>query len=663
MIRPHPSLARGGESEDWSGVAGRLRGARAGDETDDLIWRVLDALCAATEIPHDACDVLLRAAELARDDSAQANLGGWLAALALPAHADIVDVLVERAKRWRAHAFLGPEALSALGALAERSPLARAELGSFLLRLEPGDDRYLLVRAAKVIARVECLGFDTQSRNSLAAWTDHPDYAVSAEARHQLAVVSLYDTLRADSVGALRDGLAECAVLFGRAELSDECRVDSEMLGALVRLYLAVLDAAPGSFPPVIGDAARRMRDRVLEITAGVWVGFASAEEAAFAYRVWRIADALGSAEAMLSGAEEWTNFDAALVELAAVVALVGRPQPAPGAGLADALQSLGNRVTVPALGDFLGRVVGRVRLRRVIDNYDVTGAEPARREVLAALHERAVRGEYVPGGTDDAAPAAVTAELARSPAVQLAIDHPGCFGEDPSIDEAARFVLGTAYGRLGADFPKAKWQRFVDVVVFVLRIAQDLTDLLTDFVLCMEDGGKGQTADEGDLQRHVFRRLAEKYGRGATWEKSPIAGGRADSGVKFEECEIPIECKAEYHDVGPSHVDGAYLEQVDGYATSRDRLALLLVLDLRRENAGGHQVRRRAARKAGEPDGPGAKAYSLREGFRTTGLAPDPQLPDPRLNAVVVGLFRGNRPKPSSTTQYSKKPRGSKKV
>jgi hypothetical protein len=240
--------------------------------------------------------------------------------------------------------------------------------------------------------------------------------------------------------------------------------------------------------------------------------------------------------------------------------------------------------------------------------------------------------------------------------AYRVPTDHPSCYGNDPSVDDAVRPVLEAAWTRLAPKFPLPRWTRFRDVLVLLAQLARDLRNDLPEFVRAAEDGGKGRSAGEADLQAYVFAALRQQYGRDAVWEASKIAGGRADNGVHFEECDIPIEVKAEYRDVSREHVRGAYLAQVDRYAAERDRVAFLLILDLRKEHASAHRKRRDTA-----GDQP-RSVYSLAAGFWVDGLTTDPQVVGADPNAVVIGLFPGNQPIPSSMTTYSARPRGGRR-
>jgi hypothetical protein len=650
---------------DWAVLLAAFQALQPGSNAASLVENTLGALATSVGVlPPEATDVLLLALAASQEYSGRFRLVYALGRAASANRKDVVDELAIRFHEWRRDAFLAPEVLDALASLAERSPLARSETRSLLLRLDDVDSRYLLVRAIKVIARLECLGFDTEARILLDRWTGHEDDAVRAEARQQTAVLKLYDTLLQEDLAGIQRGLEDARTVFTRAELSEEERLDARLFLGLVDLLLAYLDTMGSD-----DTNASALRTKAQELAALIanpmgrpWYGYASGSEAMLEYRFYRIADGFACIASAMQDAEEWTNFDEALVELAAVLPLMwdsGAHEAREG--IAESLEALETSVVVPRLGPFLERVVGRARFQRVMMNHEGRHGNDQRTIVLHNLYEAALAGEYAGGKPQDPAVLAqLDREVEASPPeiLLLPIDHPGCYGNDPSVDEAVRPILEAARARLGTNYSRVKWRRFVEAVIYVVQITRDIQDLLPEFALCEEDGGKGQNAGEGDLQEYVFQRLRQYYGRDALYEPSRIGGGRSDCGIRVPECEVPIEVKAEYRNVSRDHVQANYVGQVDDYATARDRLGVLLILDARTGNSARHVKRSRAARKSGQTDTPGSKLYSLREAFWITGMPGDPQITDAKENAVVVGLVQGNRAKPSSTTTYSGRPR-----
>jgi hypothetical protein len=213
--------------------------------------------------------------------------------------------------------------------------------------------------------------------------------------------------------------------------------------------------------------------------------------------------------------------------------------------------------------------------------------------------------------------------------------------------DAVAREVLAEVHQHL-APYDNRKWVRLVEVLLALLGYVQEIRDTLPDFMLQEADGGLGLRASERNLQDGVYRKLRERFGHGAVYEGTRVGGGRPDTGVAFLECRVPIEVKHDFSDVSRQHVKSAYLAQADVYAASTDDLAFALILDLRNNgtrssSAGGKPVPR--------------SLYSLREGTWVDTLPADSGVTGARPKCVVVLLVPGNRPRPSSTTAYSRRP------
>jgi hypothetical protein len=179
----------------------------------------------------------------------------------------------------------------------------------------------------------------------------------------------------------------------------------------------------------------------------------------------------------------------------------------------------------------------------------------------------------------------------------------------------------------------------------------QHLRDELPPFLLSEDEGGLGRKALEKSLQDPLFAWLRGQFGRLAVYERAPLAGGRSDSGLLFPECEFPFEVKREFSTLDRGHVRDNYISQPDDYAAARERVSFLLLLDLRKGNAGGGKT----AKKGGAmPAPPPVSLYSLRDSFWVDGLSADPQIQGAAANAVIIGLVPGNRLRPSSKTVYS---------
>lgn len=186
-------------------------------------------------------------------------------------------------------------------------------------------------------------------------------------------------------------------------------------------------------------------------------------------------------------------------------------------------------------------------------------------------------------------------------------------------------------------------------------HIRDDTPDYcLSDKAPSSQKAGKGQQATERDLQEDLYARLRRLYGNQVSYEPVKVSGGRSDLQLSFEECDIPIEVKAEYRNIRREHIRKHYIAQSDIYASVRDRVSFLIILDLRASNAGKPPENADSKQEAiTEP----YSSYTLKESFYTDGLPTDPQLENPQKKAVIVGLVQGNRPKPSWLTSYSRKP------
>ena len=676
--------------DSWTQVLAQLEAAELSGDADDFIDERLEeaALTPGATTQEtiyrvgDPTAFLLAALGVAKSESTQRDVATALAQRGRVGDASVADSLAAAYRLARGNASRGPALLAALALRAERDPVARSDLFGAVLRVTGADPRYLVIRAAKIIGHFEGLGISTGARSKLSEWADANDLAVQGEARQQLALIALADALAESALESVQTALKDARLAFARAELNEELRHDARLFGALLDLLLVHLET-PGDGP----EYATPVRERAMVLmrllddpSERPWVGYASPIEGLVEHRLYHVAIGFLRLADDVSAMAEWTNFDAALSELAATWQLMwgraGRSDdsPLPATVVRDAEHT----VALPRLGSLLERAVGRQRIQRVVERHEhVHGAEHTISGELRTFHEAACRAEYArrnDGGRLTIDPDALVRLAASSPAVAVQIaelvpgaeavlrsagfeavitglvphaypvptDNPACYGNDPAVDETARPLLATAGGWLGPSFPRSRWRRFEHLTVFFIKIARDLRSDLPGFVLRAEESrGKGQQASEDDLQEYIFTALRREYGRSVHWEPTRIAGGRGDAGVFFPEGAFPVEVKAEYRNITREHVRQAFLTQPDRYAADRDRIAYLLILDLRADNA--------QAQKA---------LYSLRESFWIDGLPTDPQISGAKPNAVVVGLFPGNQPKPSSTTTYSKRPR-----
>jgi hypothetical protein len=674
----------------WPTARVDLAGAEPGDAAEERIHRLLfvEPLPDSHASP-EVMDALLTALRLTRDTFAQRDILRRLAAWAPGERTDVVDALGDFYRASREDAFVASEALGALAMIAERSDVALAELRSQLVRITPATPRYVVVRAAQSVARLELLGRDTDSRARLRAWTDSSDSAVAAEAHYQEGVLSIASGLAADRRSDLHVALDLAHASLLAAERLEENRSDAELLRLLIELILTFSGSNP-HHPERTAENTRTRADALMAMANDParlpWRGYATRAEALVEYRLVRIADAFMRFADAIETSERWIRIDEGLLELAAVFRVLwntGGLDRSDEVGIAAALRGLEGGVMVPALGAFLARSVRRAQFQRVIEAYEdqhgadgtasvlramyaaITAVEPpslaemadASELVRVARESPAAAGIFCrvfPDAVDTFQAAGVevapSGELRPAP---LPIEAPGYYGNDSNVDAAVRSALEAVRVRLGPLYPAAKWNRFVTILPTLVRIGGDLRDMPPPFLLCKDADGSGQSATEANLQEEVYLRLKREHGRAVEYEATRIAAGRVDLKVRYDDFELPIEVKAEHANVSPEHVDRSYMAQADRYATERDRICSLLVLDVRPVNAAAH-VKERSRRRRGVAGSAPQKLYDLEEGIWVSGLPPDPQIPGARQNAVVVQLFPGNVPKPSQTTRYS---------
>lgn len=673
---------------DWAAAYELLRSADAGDATDDLIDAMTDAVFAGdTGVGAKFC--LTVAVGRARSDL---SLRSAALALALTADAgdiEALDALVAAYKRVGEHPFLAPAMLEALGLLALHSPLTRAQLSVLLLRMCPQDPRYLLVKAAQVIGRLDAVRPDPDLRAKLNEFTKAPDSVMQAEARQQLALIVMADALLAEDRTSLRAQLTEVRAMFARAEFSEEHRPDAIMFVQLLDMLLLFLDLNRDR-ESVVGqlvDLSNALDRTLTNLASHDWHGYRSDKATLRVLRVLRIRDALRRAAESTDTAEEWVNFAAALEDLARLHAQI-RSEPIIQLNdrrISTALGNIADTVFAASLGPLLARVVQQRRLARITADYVLAHGEDEVARGLRALEQAAAAAAFAAesGITERTLGqvAELSEEVGLSPdalwagfvkaleeyrvdswaeeiglaSAPLRIELPDLYGNDPTVDEVVRPILYHIRDMLG-DYSPQKWARLVDVLVKLVSFAHYVRDEMPEYTKCEEDGGLGQHASEDDLQDDLFTWLRREFGRAVVYEFARSGGGRFDTGVIFEEVRFPIEVKHEFNSIAPEHVRTSYLAQSDVYATASDQVSFLMILDLRERNAAGHRKRIKPSRNE-EGAGEAVGLYHLRDSFRVESLPTDPEIPNATTKVVVVGLVPGNRPLPSSMSKYSTRP------
>ncbi len=642
----------------------------------------------------DPTEFWLTALGRARSESTRRDVAWRLACDGRVGDLRVADALSDAFEETRDHPSLGPAMLAALAELGARDGAALPDVLRVLARMPDDAPRYLAVAAAKVIGRLGVRGVATQARVRLDAWAQVDDLAVQGEARQQLALLALADALAAPDGTRLLVALRDCRAAFARAAASEELRHDSLLAGGVVDLLVTHLEAsaAPTEYAAAIRPRADRLKALLEDAHERPWAGYSVGTERLLEYRAYRVATGFARLATDLSASSEWTNFDAALTELAAAWqlmwggaadhqgAVLGSVRPS-GTEVAEgdvAPPLVGTAVVLPRVGAFLARSVGRQRLLRVVEHAEAArGPNDELARILRSFYHAAAGAPAVPAAGDLAGvdyvdrdallvlatryPVAAELVARVVPGAEIVLrdaglelrnvandtrsfrvptDYPECYGNDPGVDETVRRLLADVAERLPATFPLARWRRFEALTVSIVQIARDLRSDLPPFLLREADGGLGRRAREEDLQDYAFQVLRREYGSAVHWEPTRISGGRSDTGVFFPEGRFPMEVKAEFARVDREHVRKAYLTQPDRYATDRDGVSFLLVIDAR----AAHAVPRTAL-------------YRLRESFWVDGLPTDPQITQAVPNAVIVGLFPGNQARPSATTKYSRSP------
>jgi hypothetical protein len=584
--------------------------------------------------------------------------------------------------------FLASSLLEAIGLLAERSPLARSELLSVLYRLKPTDDSHLLIKASTVAGRMLQAGLLPELKKCLAVFATTDDSRVVSEARYQLAFTLLAEVFLAVDRPSLLDRLKEARAAFARVEATEEVRPDATTVRTLLDMFVAFADWLQVPLSSAEMAATSTLVRRLWSSpSVASWPGYVSEQADLLSIRAWEVADAISRISVEMMTAEQWRNFDAALIVLARFYGVLRRlVLGSSNASLQSAINKLADQVLVPRLGPVLANHVGRQRLVAIRDAYVGENGCDSIAEGLYVLISEAERSDIANArfsGDTMMQLAAVAEATGQSPEglVQnftqalasgtldqwgrglrmrntplLPIDRPELYGQDPTVDETVRDLLYHLRNRL-KDYPREWWVRLVAVVESVVAFTHHTRDALPDYTRCVEDGGLGQQASEGNLKEDLFRWLRQKFGAAASYERDRIAGGRSDSGVFFPESEIPIEVKREFQYVTVSHVRVNYLGQPSDYASARQRVSILLILDLRTSNGAGHQDQVKAARRAGM----GSQVsglYSLCDSFWLDALPTDSQICSARPSLVLIGLVPGNRARPSSKTRYSQRPR-----
>ncbi len=672
--------------ETWQEAGAKLATLTEEVERDEYIDELVTRALSSTA-ESEMTSVFMLALQLARHNLTLRSAALALAITASDDEEEAVDALVRMYHQHRRHAFLAPAFLDVLALLALRNRIARAEIANLLIRLTHKDSRYLLIKGAKIITILDVYTQSLDLRQKLLELAACNDIFVQAEIAVQRAFLELADTLLSSTTQELHQRLTQTKDAFKRAGQIEEHRPDAELFACLVEMLLVFNGLAYDRV-----NTAQRLRelfDNLSTVLVQQWMPSYRSEIVNICIsHILGIADALKRSAISLQGVEDWTNFDEALTELAALYSTIRAPQEViEGFALSPSVYiAIADTFFVPSLGPVLRNAVGRRRLANVTKNYVTAYGEDELAKGLHTFEQIVATLDQTESNEENAfAPSAQLIQLAshfgQAPESMIAdffqarsrgtdgrwlqqlglrpgslsVDRPELFEGNGPVDEASKRILGDLQTLLNP-YPDHKWLRLFRVVPAIMSFAKFVFDDLPVYVRCEEDGGKGQKASEKDLQEHLFAWLRQKFDDEAVYEITPIGGGRVDTGLKFPDLLIPIEVKHEFSSIDPYHIRTNYLAQADIYAAATGHVSFLLILDLRDTQAKKHKNRVAQARKSGVEEEI-VSLYGWQDGFKVDALPTDPQLPNAKPNAIIIGLIPGNRPRPSSTTHYSSRP------
>ncbi len=477
---------------DFAEVSARIRKAEAGNKVDDLADALSEAVFAGN-VGQEAVPCLIEAVGYAGSDLSLRSAALALASVASTNDQEVTGALIASFNRVSHHPFLAPSVLEALGLLALRDPLARAQLSALLFPLRMTEPRYLLIKAAKLIGLLDGVRPDPDLRAKLDELTKVSDLAVQAEARQQLALATLADALLADDRGALQERLICARAAFARAAQSEEHRPDAAIFVHTLDMLLAFpeLRAWDGYAATQIEDLAKSVDHALNSLAPHDWHGYRSDRATRSAQRVLHICDALRHAAAAASVAAEWLDYTAALRELASLHAQVrstASSDPRDGR-IAAALATTADTIFAASLGPLLARVVQRHRLALITSKHEISNGVDDVYLGLRALEQAAAKFEFMEDSSISAEQKSKIIVLGERAGLQpdvlvkqlldaieegsverwaeksglapaaLPVEKIDLYGDDPAVDEVVRPLLHQIRKEI-ATFPLPKWRR-----------------------------------------------------------------------------------------------------------------------------------------------------------------------------------------------------------
>ncbi|MEW4490892.1 hypothetical protein AB1L42_22615 [Thalassoglobus sp. JC818] len=658
----------------WSDARQKLAKANKCPETDGVI----DSLAThAMESPtQEATSALITGLKLAIGPLTQKSVSLAIALSARSGAVEAVDAIVDAFRNVREDAFLGPALLDALFVLGCRDPLARSELSSHLQRIDKHANPYLVGKAATLSGRLLQIGLCPELRANLIDFADSPHEEASAEAKFYLACMETREIVSADNRDNVVEALKKSATAFQLAG----SRPDAMAMQQLMQLFLMFCEGSDD-------DECAKLASST-QVAFSQWPGYESPSLTFFLVGIERSIDALNVARAAVNGADSWLNIQTGLISLSEALQSLSTCWLGESFLLVqEDVIEIERKIVRPTVGKILHRAVGRKRLEAVLRECELTNVDCC--DVLRNLLELTCRLEtdslLVSKNAQEQLqrvaeatgrhPGEIISELESAletgqvaPFVEsmipnarlLAVHGDGLFGGDPMVHRTACRLL-EELRELLTPYNSEWWSRLKSTVASLVSFVYFVRDSLPQYCLCREDNGLGQTASESDLQEDVFRWLRQEFGTQSVYETGPVAGGRTDSGIRFPEVEFPIELKHEFQHVKREHISENYLHQPSDYSSARGRVTFLLILDLRIQNAASHKDNVKASKGMKNKQSP-RSLYTLNDSFWCESLEVDPDIENGERTVVVIGLVPGNRPKPSSQTTYSQRPRSARK-
>lgn len=385
---------------DWLELQAYLDESTPSAETD---LRIEEAIAAAlSTYPSESLPALIKALSISDSVFVKQRVGFAISLLAPDDSMDAANALMSVVNESKGKdSFLYAQAIGAIGTFAKRNYLANAYVSAVLLQLQPTDSPYVLVQAAKVIGQ---LGTNRKQglRQVLDTIGRAEDLRVQAEVFQQKAMIDLIDAFSMETLTGLKAAIGKAQRGFKKAIESEENRDDAIVFDLLLDLIATFLDMSFSGKKLV----AKKITEKNQEIIQFVNMPFRQSLRTNFEQllnlRILHVADSFRRISQSVARSEEWTNLDQALVDLVAVCALSQAKEEVNifqaelvSSPLEESFECVFPKIVVPKVGPILKRTVGRVRLKKIIDNYIDSNGRDAISEGLYYIYKTAVENEY----------------------------------------------------------------------------------------------------------------------------------------------------------------------------------------------------------------------------------------------------------------------------